>query len=196
MSFQKSIKRQIDILGSLIGLIILLPLFFIISIIIKLDSPGPIFFKQERVGKDGKIFKIWKFRTMIANQKNFNFSINEIRKLEADNNDPRVTKIGHFLRRFAIDELPQLINILKGDMSFIGPRPYFMQRIHYNEELLKERTKIKPGSISLAVIKGGVKLSEEEILKLDLEYIKKQSISLDFYILLKAIILILSGKGR
>lgn len=195
MSFQKFLKRQIDFWGSLLGLILLSPLFLIITILIKIDSPGPIFFRQKRVGKDGKIFEIWKFRTMIKDQGKSNLSVNEIRKFEVTGQDPRITKLSHFLRRFAIDELPQLINILRGEMSFVGPRPYFLPRVQADKRLLEGRVKIKPGLTSLVVIKGGVHLSEEEILKLDLRYIEKQNLWLDFKILLKTISKILSGKG-
>jgi len=195
MKFQLFLKRIFDFFGALIGLILLSPLFLITALLIKLDSPGPVFFQQERVGENGKIFKIWKFRTMIKGSEKSNLSVSKIRKLEATGRDPRITRIGRFFRRFAIDELPQLINILRGEMSFVGPRPYFLPRIQINKALLTQRTRVKPGLTSLTIIRGGVRLSEEEILKFDFEYIKKQNLWFDLKILLKSIILVLSGKG-
>ncbi|MDP2910380.1 MAG: sugar transferase [bacterium] len=188
------IKRLFDFLGALLGLIVLSPLFIIVAILVKLNSPGPIFFKQERYGKDEKIFKFWKFRTMKTGSENLPYSVEQLREFESSDNDPRLNKIAGFLRKYALDEIPQLINILKGDISFVGPRAYFKKRIE-NDERLKQRLKVKPGLTCLAVLKGGVQLSEEELLKLDLEYINKQNFFLDIKILLKSIFLVISGQG-
>jgi lipopolysaccharide/colanic/teichoic acid biosynthesis glycosyltransferase len=179
-----------DFFLALIGLIVLGPLFLIIAILVSFN--GPLFFIQERYGKDEKIFKLWKFRTMKDNFKNY--SIEQLRQFESSGNDPRVNKLGKFLRKYALDELPQLINILKGDMSFVGPRAYFKKRVEENEEL-KKRLKVKPGLTCLVAINGGVNLSDEDILKLDLEYINKKSFFLDIKILLKSIFLVIIGKG-
>jgi len=188
------IKRTLDFLLALLGLILSSFLFIIISILIKLDSKGPVFFRQTRIGKNEKIFEILKFRTMVEKAEKFPLSAMEIRKLEITDQDPRVTKIGHFLRRLALDELPQLINILKGDMSFVGPRPYCLVRMETND-LLKKRTAAKPGLTSLVVIKGGFCSSEKDILRYDLEYIEKQNFWLDAEIFIKTLWLLLSGKG-
>lgn len=195
MKIQKIVKRLFDFLLALFGLIVLSPVFLIISILIKLDFSGPVFFLQERVGEKGKIFRILKFRTMPVNSDNPDLQVAKVREFEKEGEDPRVTSFNRFLRRFALDELPQLINILRGDMSFVGPKPYFLPRIKLNPELLKDRTTVKPGLTSLAVIKGGVRLSEDELLKLDLEYIKNQSFFGDIKILLKSIFLVISGRG-
>jgi len=184
--FKKVIKRLFDFLVSLFGIIFLSPLFLVIAILIKLDSRGPVFFKQERVGKNGKIFKIWKFRTMVEGAEKIK-DVKKIRKWEKEGCDPRVTKIGKFLRKTALDELPQLFNILKGELSFVGPRAHFIPRVHSGGELWRKRLKVKPGLTSLAIIKGGVNLSEEETIKYDLEYIEKQSFWLDLKILFKTI---------
>ncbi|GAI23832.1 unnamed protein product, partial [marine sediment metagenome] len=140
------------------------------------------------------IFKVWKFRTMPKGAEKIVIPVSKIREFEASGSDPRVNKFSRFLRKFALDELPQLINILRGEMSFVGPRAYFLARVE-NNELLKKRLKVKPGLTCLAAIKGGVQLSEEELLKLDLEYIKNQSLWFDSKILLKSIFLVLSGRG-
>jgi len=190
----RTIKRLFDFCGALMGLIILSPLFLIIAFLIKLSSPGPVFFKQERYGRNGKIFKLWKFRTMKLGSEKLPYSVEQLREFEASGKDPRLNKITRFLRKYALDEIPQLINILKGEMSFVGPRAYFLARIE-GDEKLKQRLKIKPGLTCLAAIKGGVKLSEEELLNSDLEYINNQNFFLDIKILLKSIFLLISGRG-
>jgi lipopolysaccharide/colanic/teichoic acid biosynthesis glycosyltransferase len=183
------IKRFFDIVASLLGLILLSPLFLIAAILIKVTSPGPVFFVQERVGKNGKIFKIWKFRTMfLAKQE---FSVEQTREFEKNSRDPRITPFGYFLRESGIDELPQLINILSGDMSFVGPRPFYPPRYDLNQNM-RFRLEAKPGLTGLNIIKGGAKLSEEETMALDLEYIKKQNFWLDLKIIFKTIFLYIS----
>jgi lipopolysaccharide/colanic/teichoic acid biosynthesis glycosyltransferase len=187
-------KRFFDFFGALFGLVVLSPLFLVVAILVKLSSPGPIFFKQERYGKNGKIFKVWKFRTMKNGSENLSYTVEQLREFESSSNDPRINKITRFLRKYALDEIPQLINILKGEISFVGPRAYFKKRVE-NDEKLKQRLKIKPGLTCLVAVKGGVKLSEAELLKLDLEYINKQNLFLDIKILLKSIFLVVSGRG-
>lgn len=194
MKFYLIAKRIFDVLLSGVALVVLSPFLIILAVLIKTFSPGPVLFKQERMGKDGKIFKVFKFRTMKVGAEKSSFSAMEIRKLESSNSDPRVTKIGSFLRRYGIDEAPQLVNILVGDMSFVGPRPYNMHRIETNS-LLKERVLVKPGLTSLAVINGGVSLSEDDILRYDLKYIKERNFCLDTKIFLKSIYFVLSGRG-
>ena len=184
------IKRLFDLFFSLIGLIILSPIFIVISIIISFS--GPVFFKQERYGKNAKIFKVIKFRTMKIGSENY--SVEQLRGFETSGKDPRVSKFNKILRKYALDEIPQLVNILKGEMSFVGPRAYYLKRYENNPDL-KQRLVIKPGLTCFAAIKGGVNLSEEESLKLDLKYINNNSLFLDIYILLKSVFLVLSGKG-
>ncbi len=143
---QLIIKRGFDIVVSFIGLLILLPIFLIVAIIIKLDSKGPIFFRQVRVGKNGKEFRIFKFRTMIidAEQKGMQITID---------GDSRITKSGNFLRKSKIDELPQLINVLIGDMSFVGPRPEVPKYVAMYDENQRSILKIRPGITDIASIK-------------------------------------------
>ena len=188
MKFYQIIKRCFDLIVALGGLIFLLPVILIVCIAVAMDSPGKIVFKQERVGKNGKIFELLKFRTMKEGSENLKISVQEIKKIERSGNDYRVTKVGNFLRKFALDEIPQLINILKGDMSFVGPRPHFLARFK-DSKMLERKLVIKPGLISLAVAHGGIYLSDEETLRYDLEYIKKQSFLLDLKIIVKTIIL-------
>ena len=140
------LKRFFDIIVSFFGLIIVSPLLGLIAIIIKMDSKGPVFYRGERVGRFGKTFKIWKFRTMVENAE-------KIGSIHASSNDPRITKIGKFLRKYKLDELPQLINILKGEMSFVGPRP----QVKYYVDLYNEEEKIslivRPGMTDYASIR-------------------------------------------
>ncbi|MBU2540154.1 sugar transferase [Patescibacteria group bacterium] len=145
MKFQLVLKRILDFIFALLGLILLSPLLIVIRLLVKLDSKGPVFYKGERVGKFGKIFKIYKFRTMVPNAE-------KIGTIHASRNDPRITKIGKFLRRSKLDELPQLINVLNGEMSFVGPRP----QVKYYVDLYTEEEKIilnvSPGMTDYASI--------------------------------------------
>jgi len=184
-------KRLFDFFASLLGLIILSPVFLSVAVLVKLSSRGPVFFRQERYGRNERIFCVWKFRTMRPNSENY--SLEQLREFEMFG-DPRVNKLGKFLRKYALDEIPQLINILKGEMSFVGPRAYYLDRYKRNAEL-KQRLVVKPGLTCLSAVGGGVKLSEEESLKLDLEYIKRKNFFLDISILLKSVYLVVSGKG-
>lgn len=183
---------MIDVFFSALGIVLFSPLWLIISLLIKLDSDGPILFKQKRIGKNKKEFVVYKFRTMFQKPKQKKASVNQIRKWEQQDKDPRVTRVGRILRKFALDELPQLINIFKGEMSLVGPRPFFRPRAEkVDAKSLKKRCQVKPGLTSLAVTKGGVNLSEKEILRHDLEYIQKQSLWFDFKIFLKTYLIYL-----
>ncbi|MRZ28037.1 sugar transferase [Paeniclostridium sordellii] len=173
MNNYNKLKRSIDIILSTLGIIILSPVFLIISIIIKLESEGPIIFKQLRAGKDSKPFYIYKFRSMRADAPNL--STNEFEDVNLF-----ITKIGKFIRRTSIDELPQLINILKGDMSIVGPRPVILDE----KELILLRKEynidsILPGITGLAQINGRDIIGTEEKVKLDYEYLQNKSLNLD-----------------
>ncbi|MDG0030616.1 exopolysaccharide biosynthesis polyprenyl glycosylphosphotransferase [Priestia sp. Y58] len=180
-----------DFLFALICLIITLPLLILFCLAIKLESKGPAFFLQERVGLNGKTFYIIKLRSM-----NINAEKNGAQWATKD--DPRVTKIGAFIRKTRIDEIPQLINILRGDMSLIGPRPerpIFTEQ--FNKQILgfKNRLAIKPGITGWAQVNGGYDISPGEKLKLDLFYIQNLSLLLDIKIVIKTIKVILTGDG-
>jgi len=174
------IKRIFDILKSGIALIILLPIFIIIGILIKLDSKGPVFFIQERVGKNGKIFRAYKLRTMVDNAEKIGLGY------EVEKNDSRITRIGKYLR-WGIDELPQLLNVFRGEMSMVGPRPALPHQIEKYSEREKRRLEIKPGLTGWALVNGRNKLSWPERIKLDIWYIDHWSLWLDLKILLKTI---------
>ncbi|MDD5689510.1 MAG: sugar transferase [Caldisericia bacterium] len=174
------VKRIFDIIASGLALIILLPIFAIIGIFIKLDSKGPVFFIQERVGKDGKIFRAYKLRTMVDKAEKIGLGY-EIAK-----DDNRITRVGKHLR-WGIDELPQLINVFKGDMSLVGPRPTLKHQVEQYTEWEKRRLEMKPGITGWALVNGRNKLSWKEKIEMDIWYIDHWSIWLDLKILLRTI---------
>ncbi len=193
------IKRCLDILFSLIGLIIFLPFFPLIAIAIKLDSHGPIIFFQERAGENGKPFKLVKFRTMVDGAENlvFNHINPDILKEPVFKipNDPRTTRVGKFLRRWSLDEIPQFWNVLQGEMSLVGPRPEETWLVaRYNDEQ-RQRLAVKPGMTGPMQIAGRGELNLSSRIKLELEYIQNYSLKKDFDIIFKSIPAIIRGKG-
>jgi lipopolysaccharide/colanic/teichoic acid biosynthesis glycosyltransferase len=182
------IKRLLDILVSLLAILMLLPVFVIIMTAIKLGSRGPAIFRQARAGKDGKPFIFYKFRTMEANVDPFGAS-------PKSKQDSRLTKTGVFLREYSLDELPQLFNVLKGDMSLVGPRPLYIQQIaEWNDEQ-KKRLLVKPGLTGLAQVGGRGELTREEKLAFDVEYVQKASLLLDFKIIFITLGQVLASKS-
>lgn len=190
MNLQRTLKEQIDFFGSIICLVIFFPLFLIIGFLIKLDSTGPVFFRQKRVGKDGKVFRIWKFRTMIENAVNMGLGY----KVAKD--DVRITKIGKILRRFGIDEFPQVINILTREMSFVGPRPSIPYQVAKYSQLERKRLAVKPGITNINVIKGWNTALWKQRIEQDIWYVENWSLRLDFKIFFKSIFAVLKGKGQ
>lgn len=190
MKFQLLIKQIFDFLASLIGIIILLPFFLILTILIKASSKGPVFFLQKRLGREGKVFKIIKFRTMIEDAEKVGDGLTV--KSEGD---PRITKIGQFLRSTSLDELPQLFNVLKGEMSLVGPRPPVTYHPYdgYNNypEWAKKRFEMKPGITGLAQVTVRNSVSWDERIKVDNRYIKNYSLLNDVKILFQTIIKII-----
>lgn len=194
------VKRSFDLIISFLGLIVLSPLFLILGFIIKIDSQGPVFVKLGRIGERKKIFKLFKFRSMIKNahqHKKELIGYNERKdgplfKIE---NDPRITSFGKFLRKTSLDELPQLLNVIKGEMSLVGPRPHEPQEVAQYQRHHKQLLTIKPGITGLAQISGRSKLSFEEEAKLDIYYIENWSLGFDFQIIIKTLPVILSGKN-
>jgi sugar transferase (PEP-CTERM system associated) len=188
------LKRAIDIILSLMGLFLTLPLMVIIAIAIKCDSVGPVFFRQERVGENGKIFTLTKFRTMVADAEKHTGPI------WAQTTDTRVTKLGHILRRTGLDELPQMFNVLQGHMSFVGPRPerpYFVSELQEKIPYYALRLTVKPGITGWAQVRYGYGATIEdaiEKLQFDLYYIKNMSLFLDFLVVLSTIHKVLSAK--
>lgn len=183
------LKRFLDIIGSSLGLILVLPIFIFAILLIKLTMPGPIFFTQDRVGKDRAVFKILKLRTMKVDkvaEKNLDFSKDE----------NRLTSTGRLLRRIKIDELPQLINVFKGEMSLVGPRPTVMQQVEKYTDFQLQRLTMRPGMTGLAQINGNITLSWEQRIKYDIKYINNFNILLDLGILFKTVAIILFGEEK
>lgn len=178
------LKRILDIIISFISLIFLSPFFLLISFLIKIDSKGEVFFRQKRLGKYGKPFLIFKFRTMVKNasKKGTGYKVVE--------NDPRITRIGEVLRKFSLDELPQLINVLRGEMSLIGPRPALVRDFERYDERQKRRLLMKPGITGLAQINGRAKIRWPERIEYDLEYINNFNLWIDTKIFFKTLIYI------
>lgn len=185
------IKRSFDIVTSLMGLVLLSPIILFFSVLVYIESPGKVIFKQKRIGKDGSVFTLYKIRSM---------------RLDAEKNgeqwtqkkDTRILKIGTFIRRTKIDELPQLINVIKGDMTLVGPRPETPKlTFKFNDQYpgFINRLSVTPGLTGLAQISGGYDLNPYEKLKKDLEYIENQSLIIDMWILLNTFLVIITGKG-
>ncbi|WP_280170597.1 sugar transferase [Priestia megaterium] len=194
------IKRMIDIIGASIGIVFLSLIFLIVSIAIKIEDPkGPIFFSQLRVGKNGEKFKMYKFRSMVTDAEEkleqllqYNETTGAMFKMK---HDPRVTKIGRFVRKTSIDELPQLLNVLKGDMSLVGPRPPLPREVDLYTKYDKQRLLVTPGCTGLWQISGRSNIGFKQMVELDLFYIEHKSLLLDMKIILKTCFLFLGSKG-
>lgn len=171
------IKRLIDFWASLFGFILLSPLFLVIAVAIKLDSPGPVFFRQERVGKDGRVFKIFKFRTMVVNAEKMGAGV------FVEKEDPRITRVGKWLRNTSLDELPQLINVLRGEMSLVGPRPTLPYQVERYDERQRRRLLMRPGITGWVQVNGRNSLTWPEKIELDIWYVEHWSLWLDLRIL-------------
>ncbi|MHC4455637.1 MAG: sugar transferase [Planctomycetota bacterium] len=177
---RKFFKRIFDIFVSLAAMIILLPIFAVVAIAIKVSSKGAVIFKQERAGKEGRVFVFYKFRTMRV-------GVDPLGPSPKSSKDSRLTKVGAFLREYSLDELPQLFNILKGDMSIVGPRPLYVSQIEEWDERQKKRLLVKPGLTGLAQISGRGELTREEKLELDVKYVETAGPLVDIKIVLATI---------
>lgn len=193
-------KRTFDFVASLFGLIILSPLFLIIAIAIKVEDPkGPVFYSQVRFGKKQSPFKMYKFRSMIVD------ADKHLKELLSENEvdgamfkmkeDPRVTKVGHFIRKYSIDELPQLVNVLLGNMSLVGPRPPLPREVAEYTEYDKQRLAVKPGCTGLWQISGRNDVGFHEMVELDLKYINKRGFMFDLYVLFKTVFIFIKPNG-
>lgn len=202
------LKRSTDMVGSLIGLILLSPLLLLIALAIKLDSPGPIMADTPmRAGKDGKLFNIYKFRSMVQDAHDIlekNPKLLEEYKKNSYKifNDPRVTSVGKYIRKFSIDEFPQFLNILKGEMSLVGPRAYYPYELEEQQKKYPESRKYvkvilsgKPGLTGVWQVTGRSEINFDKRVKMDADYVKKRSILYDFWLVLKTVPAVLSGRG-
>lgn len=209
--FYEIIKRLLDIISSTILLLLFSPTIFVVAILIKLDSLGPILADTpERVGKNGKLFKMYKFRSMVQNAHEILRENPKYSKLFAVykkssyklKDDPRITRVGHFLRRHSIDEVPQLLNVVKGEMSLVGPRAY------YSDELREQQKKypntrnsvkivlsVRPGITGFWQVSGRSEINFDKRIKMDADYVKKRSVLYDLYIIAKTPWAMISGKG-
>lgn len=197
--FQFGVKRLMDIILSLIGIIILIPIYLIVFIAIKVDSKGPAIFKQVRVGKDNKNFKIFKFRTMVVNaekKRELNIENVDIENFVFQSkSDNRITKVGAFLRKTSLDELPQLFNVLMGDMSLVGPRPEIPDVVKFYPTEYAQRLLVLPGITGLAQISGRGEIELGKTVYFDLTYIKKFSVGYDIEILVKTVLSVFKREG-
>lgn len=203
-SVQSTVKRMIDFTGSLVGLLLLVPVMLGVALLIRLDSPGPIFFRQLRRGHRGRLFWVLKFRTMVVDAEQ------RLRDLEHQNEsaggvlfklreDPRVTPLGRFLRRSSLDELPQLINVLRGEMSLVGPRPLQLRDSDKLKELdpdaYARRLSVMPGLTGPWQIGGRSEVDYARMIELDLEYAENWTLGRDLYIIFRTFIVVLAGRG-
>ncbi|MCT3317409.1 sugar transferase [Lacticaseibacillus paracasei] len=193
-------KRCFDIAASFVGLALLSWLFLVIALLIKLDDPdGQVFYSQTRLGKDGHKFQMWKFRSMVSNADKLVDKL--LQKNEAEGamfkikNDPRVTRVGRVLRKYSLDELPQLYNVLRGDMSLVGPRPPLPREVMSYTEYDRQRLTVIPGCTGLWQISGRSDLGFSEMVALDIQYINNACFSQDFKILLKTVIVVIHPSG-
>ncbi|MCT3203221.1 sugar transferase [Limosilactobacillus reuteri] len=187
-------KRLFDIVAAACGIIILSPLMIIIAVLIKAEDHGPIFYKQVRVGKNGKTFKMYKFRSMFVNADKMLDKLKEQNDVDGPmfkmKDDPRITKIGHFIRKHSLDELPQFLNVLRGDMSLVGPRPPLPSEVEEYSEYDKQRLFVIPGCTGLWQATERNEVGFNEMVQLDIQYIQRASFMFDLWIIWKTVLII------
>ncbi len=194
--WEKKVKRLLDVIFSLILLVVSFPIIIVTAIAIKVESEGPVIFKQERAGQDGRIFNVYKFRSMVVDAEKKSGPV------WATKGDPRITKVGNLIRKVRVDELPQMLNVLKGEMSLVGPRPerpYFIEKLSEQIPFYKRRLKVRPGVTGWAQVKHKYDETIEDVqtkLRYDLFYIENMSLRMDFKILFRTIFVVLFGKGH
>jgi lipopolysaccharide/colanic/teichoic acid biosynthesis glycosyltransferase len=195
---QATIKRAFDLAISSIALLFALPILGGVALAIKLTSPGPIVFRQDRVTRNGHVFKCLKFRTMVADGDRVlrEMGIDPTAPFfKLDDDDPRLTKVGKFIRKWSLDELPQLWNVIRGDMSLVGPRPLPADQVSANLEILDPRHEVRAGVTGWWQVNGRSDVSPEEAVRMDLFYIDNWSLSLDLYVLIKTALILVTRKG-
>jgi len=193
------LKRCLDVALAGLLLILLLPLLALIAIVIFLDNPGPILFSQMRVGRDNRLFRFYKFRSMVKNAPALQAQLERENEAEGPifkmRRDPRVTRVGRILRKYSLDELPQLVSVLLGEMSLVGPRPHLPSEVAQYEDHQRKRLTVQPGLVCLREIYGRSELTFERWIELDLQYIASRSLRTDLEILLKLVPAVLCGRG-
>ena len=198
-SFYEVIKRVIDVVCSFVGVLVLSPLFVVIAIIIKFTSKGPVFFSQKRVGRDGKEFKMYKFRSMVVNAEELKEKLASQNEMSGPmfkmKDDPRVTKVGKFIRKTSIDELPQLWNVIKGDMSLVGPRPSLPKEVAQFEDWMYKRLEVKPGLTCYWQVSGRNNIDFEDWMKLDIKYVDERSTWIDIKLIFKTVGVLFGDKN-
>lgn len=197
----RTIKRAVDFLVSAILLALLSPVFLVIALAVKLTSPGPVFYRWKVVGHGGRPFTGYKFRSMVVNADALRDSLVARNEMTGPvfkiANDPRITKVGAWLRKYSLDELPQLYSVLVGDMSLVGPRPPLTTEFEQFNDYQKQKVSVKPGMTCLWQVSGRNQISDfDEWVRLDLEYIRRWSLVLDFSILMRTVGTVLSGSGK
>jgi exopolysaccharide biosynthesis polyprenyl glycosylphosphotransferase len=193
------IKRAFDLAFSVVGGVLSLPLCALIALAIKLDSPGPVFFTQTRIGRNGLTFRCYKFRSMVEGAAEMRSDLGELNEASGPlfkvRNDPRRTRVGRLIRRFSLDELPQIINVLRGEMSWVGPRPNLPEEVEQYQEWHKKRLTVSPGITGMWQVSGRSDLTFDEMVLLDIYYVENWNLAMDLGILLRSIPAILGARG-
>ena len=199
LKFYEIFKRGIDIIGAGSGLLLLSPVIVVVACAVKFTSKGPIFFSQKRVGKNGKIFDMYKFRSMVVNAEELKEKLAHQNEMSGPmfkmKDDPRVTKIGKFIRKTSIDELPQLWNVLKGDMSLVGPRPSLPKEVKQFEKWMYKRLTVKPGLTCYWQVSGRNNIDFEDWMKLDISYVEDRNIWIDIKLIFKTAFILFGDKN-
>lgn len=197
--FYHFIKRFLDILLSTLGLLGLSPVMGVIAYKIKKEDGGPIFYKQTRIGKNGRKFKMYKFRSMVVNADQLLDKLKGLNEVDGAmfkiKRDPRVTEVGHFIRKHSLDELPQFFNVIKGDMSLVGPRPPLPSEVAEYSEYDKQRLYVTPGCTGLWQVTGRNEVGFNEMVQLDIEYIKKANFCFDLWIIWRTVEIVIKPNG-
>ena len=192
-------KRIIDIIGAGLGLILLSPIIAIVACAVKVTSKGPIFFSQKRVGKNGELFEMYKFRSMVVNAEELKENLEDQNEMSGPmfkiKDDPRVTKVGKFIRKTSIHELPQLWNILKGDMSLVGPRPSLPKEVEQFDNWMFKRLSVRPGLTCYWQVSGRNNIDFEDWMKLDVKYVEERNIWIDIKLIFKTVLVLFGDKN-
>ncbi|MGG7058038.1 sugar transferase [Clostridium tertium] len=192
-------KRTLDIFGAIMGIALLSPVLLVVSILIKLESKGKVLFSQKRVGLNGKEFKIYKFRSMVENAEDLKKNLEDKNEMSGPmfkiKSDPRITRVGSFIRKTSIDELPQLINVLKGDMSLVGPRPSLPKEVESFEPWMLKRLEVKPGLTCYWQVSGRNSIGFHEWMELDIKYANEMSILVDIKLIFKTFLVLFGDKN-